>query len=68
MIVYPLSSWEIFEMQPTQFELLERVIMFEEFVIRKWPEYGRTMRHVVLQSRGRLIKDLQKKQIEELDR
>ena len=64
----PKSSWELFDMQPTQSELLKRVIDFEAFVLLKWNEYGHTMRHVALQSRRRLIKDLQKVQLKEFDK
>jgi len=55
-------------MPPTQLELLNRSLEFEKFVLSKWNEYGETMRFVVLQSRNRVIKDLQKKQLEEFDR
>jgi len=67
-MVYPKCSWEIFDMPPTQAELLKRSLDFEAFVSLKWNEYSETMRCVILQSRRRLIKDLQKKQLEEFDR
>lgn len=52
----------------TQSEALARVLQFEQFVSLKWPEYGESMRYVILQSRRRLIKDLLAIQLKEFDR
>lgn len=52
----------------THAEALKRVIDFEAYVTKKWPEFSELMRDVLLASRNRFIKELQAIQLKEFDR